>query len=341
MIERLVFVGDVWLGDACDVSPPFWLEKGTVINLESPITRRFDPAKGKICLSIDPDRFDKVFPRAPLVACLANNHIMDHGAEGFRDTINHLERRNIKYYGAGTLKQRCNNPLLVDSAGSTVGLMGYVCASTHPIFAHGDEAGVAPIDIERIIGDAVLARRMGAQRVIVSLHWGEEEVSLPKYSDVVLAEQLLSLGVDLIIGHHPHCRQPVYCVGDKRVFFSLGNAIFPDFEYSVNGSVMAWNQQRWWNNIGIVVRYVPDCNEVLWDSFAQQGVNGLMRYLFLPRNPVWKGLPLRETSEYEKQYKKVKRLAYIRSAVSRFVARPKWPSIASLKSVAGQILKTR
>src|SRR5690606_14042254 len=110
-------------------------------------------------------------------------------------------------------------------------MMGYVCESTHPIFAKDDRSGVAPIDMTTIAEDIGIARSRGADRLVISLHWGAEEVGLPKPQDVLIAQNLLELGIDLVIGHHAHRRQPLLVKGAQHVFFGLGNALFPDFEY--------------------------------------------------------------------------------------------------------------
>ena len=39
---------------------------------------------------------------------------------------------------------------------------------------------------------------------------------------------LVDAGADLVIGHHPHCVQPIECYKGKYIFYSLGNSFFPD-----------------------------------------------------------------------------------------------------------------
>jgi len=59
------------------------------------------------------------------------------------------------------------------------------------------------------------------------MHWGEEYQLLPSTTQIAQAEYLASLGVDIIIGHHPHVIQPVDMLendGEKCfVIYSLGN----------------------------------------------------------------------------------------------------------------------
>ena len=87
------------------------------------------------------------------------------------------------------------------------------------------------IDRERIAADVKATREKGAELVAVAMHWGEEYVLLPVGSQRKLADYLVSLGVDMIIGGHPHVVQPFEMrrnpVTGRNVLvtYSLGNFI--------------------------------------------------------------------------------------------------------------------
>ena len=55
------------------------------------------------------------------------------------------------------------------------------------------------------------------------MHWGDEYVFEPTKEEKEIAQYLSSLGVNLIIGSHPHVVQPVGYVNDTLVIYSLGN----------------------------------------------------------------------------------------------------------------------
>lgn len=224
-MSNLTFLGDVWLPRPFRSTVRF--DGDFIFNLESPITRCEKPAHPKICLRAPGNYIEETFGKMPLAVCLANNHIMDYGAEGYRDTLEALESSQIQFFGAGTFEENCNNPLVVTVGSSRVGLLGYVCPSTCPVLAQPGTLGVMPIELGRIQADVVEARRRGAGCVVVSLHWGNEDVGTPKPQDVCLARQLLELDVDLIIGHHSHCIQSYESLGRKSIFYGLGNCIFP------------------------------------------------------------------------------------------------------------------
>ena len=62
------------------------------------------------------------------------------------------------------------------------------------------------------------------------MHWGVEYQLEPTATQKSQAEYLASLGVDIVIGNHPHCLQPIEWKGDTLVIYSLGNFISNQIE---------------------------------------------------------------------------------------------------------------
>ena len=65
--------------------------------------------------------------------------------------------------------------------------------------------------------------------VIAYVHWGTEYDRAQSHWQQVYAKELVSAGVDVIIGHHPHVVQGVEKIGNSIVFYSLGNLIFDQY----------------------------------------------------------------------------------------------------------------
>ena len=61
--------------------------------------------------------------------------------------------------------------------------------------------------------------------IIVAMHWGSEYTHYPTSSEKEKANYLASLGVNLIVGCHPHVIQPMTYIGDTLVIYSLGNFV--------------------------------------------------------------------------------------------------------------------
>ncbi len=359
MVDNLKFCGDVWLPTGATLNMPSWCLDGLVVNLEGPITSRGSAASGKILLATDAEKFEKAFERPPLAACLANNHIMDFGETGFSDTISFFEKSGIKFFGAGSFEDSCNNPLVLRANGVKVGLMGYVCPTTHPIWATEKSSGVAPMDLNRIRTDMAVAQGKGAERFVVHLHWGCEQVGLPKPEDVEFSAQLMEMGVDLIIGHHAHCRQPIALVGKQAVCFGLGNALFSDFVCDSLGlahpftrrswlgskrrlaqSAHLYSRQRWWNLESTLIEFNPNSRQINWKGLHLRRGGACRSFPWFFPQKLWHSFPEAQLrSRYQRRYKRARRFGIGRSVLSSFIAEPKWPSAKRWRHFMGKLLK--
>ena len=62
--------------------------------------------------------------------------------------------------------------------------------------------------------------------IVVFMHWGKELRPGPLPYQLRITKHLVSLGVQVIIGSHPHFLQPHCIHGNTVVAFSLGNLLF-------------------------------------------------------------------------------------------------------------------
>ena len=77
-------------------------------------------------------------------------------------------------------------------------------------------------DVERVKGKVDF--------LIVAMHWGVEYTHNPTEYEKDMASYLASLGVNLIIGTHPHVIQPVTWIDNTLVIYSLGNFISAQYQ---------------------------------------------------------------------------------------------------------------
>lgn len=223
--------GDVYLDRDCRID----MEINTpIINLEFPLSRRGTPARHKVNLGQDQSFFEGTFSsKLPLAVNLANNHIMDYGESAFNDTLLILNDAGVKYFGAGREKDNYRNPLFFKLRDKTICLSGYCCQSTHPVCGNSFRSGAAPLIKERVFREIINCRDH-CDFLVISFHWGEEQLSYPKPEDVDIAHRCIDLGADLIIGHHAHVIQSMEIYNGKHIFYGLGNFIFPDTEAPSN-----------------------------------------------------------------------------------------------------------
>jgi gamma-polyglutamate biosynthesis protein CapA len=145
---------------------------------------------------------------------LANNHTFDYGETGFSATKAALARQNFVTFG---------HPYTVSSDSVTFFPLGERTVSVVSLMSFDTEP-----DREKVKEILVKAREESDLQ-IAYVHWGSEYEILPHSGQVAYAEFLVALGIDLIVGHHPHVLQRADFIGKIPVFYSLGNLIFDQY----------------------------------------------------------------------------------------------------------------
>jgi len=162
------------------------------------------------------------------VLSLANNHAMDYQATGMRDTIAALEAKGIKPVGAGDNRATARSRREVVVGNVRVGFLA-LSTVVPPGFAAGSNSpGIAahpPAEAQQWLRDAVAGARKNVDLLCVSMHWGIERQTTPADHQRKLAAACIHAGASFVIGHHPHCLQPVEIVDGGLVAYSLGNFV--------------------------------------------------------------------------------------------------------------------
>ena len=78
------------------------------------------------------------------------------------------------------------------------------------------------LDKEQIKEDVEKAKEQ-SDVIIVACHWGKEDVSQISDLQKEYAQYFADLGVDVVIGNHPHLIQPIEKINHTLVIYSLGN----------------------------------------------------------------------------------------------------------------------
>jgi hypothetical protein len=155
----------------------------------------------------------------------ASNHVIDQGAAGIERTVRGLEENSIPQSGMARTPEEIE-PTVFNAAGVAISHLSYTWSYNGLSLAPDESWRSALIDPQRILADAATARRMGAEIVVVSLHWGAEGHSQPTSYQRSIAEAITAADtVDLIVGHHAHVLQPIEQVNGTWVVFGLGNIL--------------------------------------------------------------------------------------------------------------------
>lgn len=155
----------------------------------------------------------------------ASNHILDRYSRGVDRTIDVLAQNGIEQSGSARSEVE-SLPTVFEVNGIRMSHLSYTYA-TNGIPLPADEPWRTNlIDSARIVRDARLARDLGAEFVVASLHWGTEKVTEPNEQQISVADEITASGaIDLVVGHHAHVVQPIEQVNGVWVAYGLGNIL--------------------------------------------------------------------------------------------------------------------
>lgn len=155
----------------------------------------------------------------------ASNHTLDRGPAGVDATIAALASAGLGQSGMASEPSGIE-PQLVTVQGVAVSHLSYTYGFNGIRLPPDQPWRSALIDPERIVADARTARTMGADIVIVSLHWGNEGDRTVTAHQRSVAEAITASGqIDLVVGHHAHVLQPVEQVHGVWVVYGLSNLV--------------------------------------------------------------------------------------------------------------------
>ena len=203
----------------------------TILNFEGTLTdTKFVPNKKKeneFLFNITPSAVSVLSDNGVEAVSLANNHVFDHGTEGFTDTKLALD-------GAGVIYSTSAQPGIYSYKDQIqVAMLSYLCIDRYgsSFKRHHEEEEFTEEFLQYdTFEEAVQADIRKAQDaydvVIVSFHWGNEKSYSPTDNQIRLGHLAVDAGADLVIGHHPHRIQPIECYKGKYICYSLGNFCF-------------------------------------------------------------------------------------------------------------------
>jgi len=168
---------------------------------------------------------------------LANNHTFDSGYEGLCSTINLLDSVGLSHVGAYRTKDERQRPFLVDVKGVKLGFCAYTSTTNGIHIPDSLKHVISSIEgyrddkMQMMKQNVEALKKAGADAVIALVHFGTEYQALPNRYQCKVVDSLLTYGVDVVFGSHPHILQKmeikeVVRNGSKHkcvVFYSLGN----------------------------------------------------------------------------------------------------------------------
>ena len=154
---------------------------------------------------------------------LANNHTLDRGEKGVLASLEYWkDKKGVVTAGSSLTAEKEKEIRFFRVNGISCAFLAYTTATNGLKAPEGKGHYVSLYTPEKARNDVARAQKK-ADVVIVSMHWGSEYVFAPTAEQKKIAEHLASLGVSIVLGHHPHVVQPVAMVKSTLVVYSLGN----------------------------------------------------------------------------------------------------------------------
>lgn len=153
-----------------------------------------------------------------------NNHIYDYGTAGLKRTLSVVESFGLESLGA--VADKANSRHVIRTLGGVkVGMACYTFADIDKngnltLNGHKTDSAAAGLisafDYDKLSqfyteaeSEISAMNANGADAIVMYIHWGDEYSTMISENQLAIAQKLCDLGVDVIIGSHPHVVQPV------------------------------------------------------------------------------------------------------------------------------------
>ena len=183
----------------------------------------------------------------------ANNHIYDYDDEGLQRTIEITKEKGLDVLGIKSTEEE-KSYLVKEVDGVKIGfasyvfetetINGYKTINSNPVSINSENLinTFNYNDLEsfynRIASEISAMKEEGVEFIIASMHWGEEYNTYIEATQNEIAKKLNELGVDIILGGHPHVIQPYEIICNESghstfVIYSQGNSLSNQSEQEI------------------------------------------------------------------------------------------------------------
>nr|WP_232824223.1 CapA family protein [Paraliobacillus zengyii] len=169
------------------------------------------------------------------IVSLANNHTLDRGEEAIQNALNYWDEIDMNYTGAYKNEADSQEIRILEEEDIAISFLSYTYGTNGLPVPEGKDYLVNLIDQEAMSSDVKDAEEV-SDVIVMNLHFGTEYERMPNDEQKELVQYVADLGVDIIIGHHPHVLQPMEWVEGKSgnktfVAYSLGNFLSGQDEF--------------------------------------------------------------------------------------------------------------
>lgn len=243
---------------------------------------------------------------------LATNHTLDRGTKAVINSRNYWNSKNgVLAVGSYSSSDEKSEIKILNKNNISYTMLNYTYGTNGIKVPSGKEylVNVWPVtssnpnndtkyqNYKEIVKNDISLVRDKVDLLIVAMHWGIEYQTTPNNYQKDMANYLSSLGVDIIIGTHPHVIQPIEWINDTLVIYSLGNFISAHEVINMD------------NRVGLMssVNVTKTINEDKTTNIKIDNLNNELLYTYYTKNyKDFKVIPFSElTVEYLDNYRSI------------------------------------
>ena len=218
-----------------DVSAELQGASFTVANLEAPVSEHGSKiVKSGVCLCCAPKDLE-VLRAAPIKALsLANNHILDYGEQGLKDTLIAASNAKIAVFGAEKDAKTAAEPFFFEAEGKHIGMLSF---AEEEFNCAGSNAPGANLFDPYYSLEQITATKAQCDYLVVLYHGGIEHYEYPSPLLQKKCRAMVRAGADLVLCQHSHCIGTFEEYENASILYGQGNAVFGYSEHNES-----WNQ---------------------------------------------------------------------------------------------------
>ncbi len=227
----MIFIGDIALPSLGSIKyklPPFFYNKPIIANLEGSLVNNASKYLKTNKVVNDVAAISKISNEVNIHFSICNNHILDNN--NFNETKENYLKYNMSVFGGGDDLNDASRPLILEKEKTVIFTFGWKVIEC--IYAKKNKAGINPMIESHIFSELKsIKAKFSGYKLFVFFHWNYELEKYPMPNQRALSHKLIDLGVDLIVGAHPHRVQGFEIYKGKPIIYSLGNFLFAQNKY--------------------------------------------------------------------------------------------------------------
>ncbi len=201
---------------------------------------------------------------------LANNHTLDRGKNALVNANKYWKKHpEVLTNGSALSYEERNADKIFEKNGITYTMLSYT-TQTNGISIPNKENYLVNLYDKDTVKKDIERVRSKVDVLFVAMHWGTEYTNYPTAEQKEIAKYLASLGVDVIIGAHPHVVEPVDFIGKTLVIYSLGNFVSSqNGPNNLTGLMMSVNIKKKYDENGVSITLEEPTARLLYTKYTE------------------------------------------------------------------------